>query len=78
MSKLKTGDIITFDGTYYTVVPVKQGYRKHQGFNCANCDMIGIYGAHYKCNMMLKDSKFDCKKVMEFGTQFHKVGKGGI
>lgn len=77
MSKLKIGDTITLDGTYYTVVPVK-GYRKHQGFNCAHCDMIGIYGVHYKCNMMIKDNKFNCKKVMEFGTQFRKVGKGGV
>ena len=78
MPKLKTGDTITLDGTYYTVVPVRKGYRKFQGFNCAHCDMIGIYGVHYKCNMMLKDNKFDCKKAMEFGTQFRKIGKGGI
>lgn len=77
MSKLKIGNAITLNGTYYMIVPVK-GYRKHQGFNCANCDMIGIYGTHYKCNLMVKDNKFDCKKSMEFGTQFRKIGKGGV
>ena len=78
MRKLKTGDTIILNKNYYVVVPVKQGHRKCQGFNCANCDMIGIYGVHYKCNLMIKDSSFDCKKMMTFGTQFRKVGKGGV
>lgn len=79
MSKLKIGDTITFNGTYYMVVPVKKGHHKCQGFNCANCDMVGYYGgAPYKCNLMTKDNKFDCKKSMEFGTQFRKIGKGGV
>lgn len=80
MSKLKIGDIITFSGTYYMVVPVK-GYRKCQGFNCAYCDMVRHYGrAHYpyKCNLMAKDNKFNCREAMEFGTQFRKIGKGGV
>lgn len=78
MSKLKIGDTIILDGTYYIVVPVKKGHHKCQGFNCANCDMVGIYGTHYKCNLMVKDNKFNCKKALEFGTQFRKIGKGGV
>jgi len=78
MSKLKIGDTITFSDTYYIVVPVK-GYHKSQGFNCAYCDMVGYYGgAHFKCNLMTKDNKFDCKNEMEFGTQFRRIGKGGV
>lgn len=78
MSKLKMGDTITFNGTYYMVVPVKKGYHKCQGFNCANCDMVGCYGSAYKCNLMIKDNKFNCKEAMEFGTQFRRIEKGGI
>lgn len=78
MRKLKMGDTITLNKNYYIVVPVRNGHRKYQGFNCANCDMVGIYGIHYKCNMMVKDDKFNCKKSMEFGTQFRKIGKGGV
>lgn len=79
MSKLKMGDTIIFDGTYYTVVPVKKWYHKCQGFNCANCDMVGYYsGAPFKCNLKTKDHKFNCKEDMEFGTQFRRIGKGGV
>lgn len=77
MSKLKTGDTITFNGTYYMIVQVKG--HKCQGFNCAYCDMITIMGGtNYQCNLMTKDGKFDCRKMMPFGTQFRKIGKGGV
>ena len=77
MSKLKIGDTITLDGTYYMVVPVKG--HKGQGFNCAYCDMVGFFcRAPFKCNLMTKDNKFDCKNEMEFGTQFRRIEKGGI
>lgn len=72
------GNTITLNKTYYIVVPVTKGHHKSQGFNCANCDMVGMYGVHYKCNLMIKDSSFDCKKIMAFGTQFRRIGKGGI
>lgn len=78
MSKLKIGDTITLNGTYYMVVPVKKGYHKCQGFNCANCDMVGYYGGAPYCNLMVKDNKFNCREAMEFGTQFRRIGKGGV
>lgn len=79
MSKLKTGDTIILDGVYYIVVPVKKGHCKGQGFKCANCAMVGYYsGAPFKCNLNTKDHKFNCKEEMEFGTQFRRIGKGGI
>ena len=77
MGKLNIGDTIILDNIYYTIVPAKG--HKCQGFNCAYCDMITIMGGtNYQCNLMTKDSKFDCRKMMPFGTQFRKIGKGGV
>ena len=76
MSKLKTGDTITLDNIYYIIVPVKG--HKGQGFNCAYCDMVRYTGKHLQCNLMVKNTKFNCGKMMPFGTQFRKIGKGGV
>ena len=76
MGKLNIGDTITLDNIYYIIVLAKG--HKCQGFNCAYCDMVTIVGTNYQCNLMRKDGKFDCRKMMPFGTQFRKIGKGGV